>query len=261
MSEFLTASGSSSLSGSRETLATSVYVQLRADLLRGALPPDSRLRVERLIATYGAGASPIREALNRLASEGLLVRHDQRGFFVVPVSRPDLGELTRTRCWLEERALRESIAHRTQEWEDAIVLSLHRLSRTPRLRGNEAHAANPEWEKLHREFHQNLISACRSRWLMGFCNQLADHAFRYRQIARIVAGAPRDELAEHRTIAERAIDGDADGAVAALTDHYQLTCARCMPGLAEIDVAPPSARRRTARGAPRTAVPDDQQAQ
>lgn len=212
----------------KSTLASTVYQQLRDDLLHGVLEAESKVKVEWAVARYGAGASPVREALNRLASEGLLGRHDQRGFFIMPLSAAELEELTRTRCWLEERALRESIAHRTADWEEQLVLALHRLSRAPRRLPQDPSATNPDWEKLHRAFHRALISACRSRWLIGFCDQLADQAYRYRQFARGNKGARRDELAEHRLIAERAMNGDADGAVAALLDHYRLTTSLCM---------------------------------
>ncbi|MCV3206633.1 GntR family transcriptional regulator [Mesorhizobium sp. YC-39] len=213
---------------SKSTLASTVYHQLRDDLLHGVLETESKLRVEWVVSRYGAGASPVREALNRLASEGLLGRHDQRGFFIMPLSAAELEELTRTRCWLEERALREAIANRTHEWEEQLVLALHRLSRTPRRLPEDPSVTNPDWEKLHRAFHRALISACRSRWLVGFCDQLADQAYRYRQMARGGTGVQRDELGEHRKIAERALDGDADGAVEALLDHYRLTTALCM---------------------------------
>lgn len=214
--------------GAKSTLASSVYHQLRDDLLRGALESESKLRVEWVVARYGAGASPVREALNRLAAEGLLGRHDQRGFFLMPVSAVELDELTRTRCWLEERALRESIAHRTAEWEEQLVLALHRLARADRRLPDDPATNNPEWEKLHRAFHRALISACRSHWLVGFCDQLSDQASRYRLISQRGPGTDRDDIAEHRTIAERALDGDADGAVEALLNHYRLTAALCM---------------------------------
>jgi DNA-binding GntR family transcriptional regulator len=213
------------------TLASSVYHQLREDLLRGALEAEGKLRVEWVVSRYGAGASPVREALNRLAAEGLLGRHDQRGFFLMPVSATELEELTRTRCWLEERALRESIAHRTAEWEEQLVLALHRLGRAERRRPDEPATNNPEWEKLHRAFHRALISACRSHWLVGFCDQLSDQASRYRLISQRGPGSARDDLGEHRTIAERTLDGDADGAVEALLSHYRLTAEMCMERL------------------------------
>jgi DNA-binding GntR family transcriptional regulator len=214
--------------GHKSTLASTVYHQLRDDLLGGVLEAESKLRVEWVVSKYGAGASPVREALNRLASEGLLGRHDQRGFFIMPVSASELEELTRTRCWLEERALRESIAHRTAEWEEQLVLALHRLGRASRLSPQDLSSLNPDWERLHRIFHRVLISACRSQWLVGFCEQLSDHAYRYRQMASDGESVQRDDFGEHRLIAECALDGNADGAVEALINHYQLTAAMCM---------------------------------
>ncbi len=214
------------------TMASSVYNQLREELLHGHIEPDSKLRVEWAVQRFGAGASPVREALNRLASEGFLDRRDQRGFFVTPITLDELEELTRTRCWLEERALRESILHRTVEWEEGVVLALHRLTRVPR-RMPESEAYNPEWEVRHRAFHLALISGCRSRPLIAFCSQLADRAFRYRQLAREGQGAPRDELTEHKAIAAAAVDGEADVAVEALMRHYILTSQLCRTGLAE----------------------------
>ena len=214
--------------GPKSTLASTVYHQLRDDLLGGVLEAESKLRVEWVVSKYGAGASPVREALNRLASEGLLGRHDQRGFFIMPVSASELEELTRTRCWLEERALRESIAHRTAEWEEQLVLALHRLGRASRLSQEDLSSLNPDWERLHRIFHRVLVSACRSQWLVGFCEQLSDHAYRYRQMASDGESVKRDDFGEHRLIAECALDGNADGAVEALINHYQLTAAMCM---------------------------------
>jgi DNA-binding GntR family transcriptional regulator len=214
------------------TLASSVYARLRDDLLRGTLPPGGKLRVEWLAAQYGVGASPVREALNRLAAERLLDRHDQRGFYARMVTAEDLEELTRTRCWLEECALRESLRHRDAAWEEAVVLALHRLGRTNR-HDEASGEPNPVWEQHHRAFHVALIANCRSRWLLDFCAQLADHAYLYRQIARFHAAEPRDEGAEHEAIARFAIAGEEEQAVAALMAHYQRTFALCRAGLAD----------------------------
>ena len=235
-------------SGAKSTLASTVYQQLREDLLGGGFEAESKLRVEWVVSKYGAGASPVREALNRLASEGLLGRHDQRGFFVMPVSAAELEELTRTRCWLEEKALRESIAHRTAEWEEQLVLALHRLGRASRISPQDLSSSlNPDWEKLHRTFHRVLISACRSRWLVGFCDQLSDHAYRYRQMANDGESIQRDDFGEHRLIAESALDGNADGAVQALIDHYQLTASMCIERFKQSEIAKAAAAAERAR--------------
>jgi GntR family transcriptional regulator, carbon starvation induced regulator len=74
----------------------------------------------------------VREALNRLSSEGLVERKSQRGFFVTEISMTALEELVKTRIWLETLALRESIQNATEEWEEQLVLAYHRLARTNR---------------------------------------------------------------------------------------------------------------------------------
>jgi len=81
---------SSELTGLAGTLASSVYERIREDILIGRLQPGEKLRIDTLRQRYTVGGSPIREALNRLSSEGLVLQHDQRGFGVLPASIEDL---------------------------------------------------------------------------------------------------------------------------------------------------------------------------
>ena len=217
------------------TIATSVYERLRSDILSGALAPGLKLRVELVRDRYDAGNSPVREALSRLSSDGLVERQEQRGFFVAPISIEDLQELTKTRCWLEKIALRESIANHTAAWEEGVVLAFHRLSRTPRSASDAEFRANPDWERRHREFHQSLIANCGSRWLLGFCDSLAEQAYRYRQLAVAKSYPKRNELDEHRAIMEATIDGDGDTAVECLGQHYLQTAEIILKSLRRSD--------------------------
>lgn len=210
------------ISGS-ETLATNLYDRLRADVLAGKLEPGRKLQIEFLCDRYGAGQTPVREALNRLTSDGLVERREQRGFAVTPVSRDDLLEITKTRCWLEEVALRESIAQRTAQWEEALVLAHHRLAKMPRSNSNQGYEENPDWEALHKAFHHALIGACQSRWLIAFCEQLADQLYRYRQLAVHRTYPNRHERVEHQAIVDAVLGGDADEAVRLLNAHYRQT--------------------------------------
>jgi len=205
------------------TVASTVYDQLRVDILTGSLRPGEKLRSEYLRDRYRAGISPVREALNRLATEHLVCRQDQRGFHVAGISRADLTALTKTRAWLEEIALRESIERGDEVWEERIVLAYHRLSRTPRKSAEASCAFNPKWEELHREFHNSLIAACDSYWLLGFCEQLADQADRYRQLAAAENHQRRNERGEHKELMEAVLDRDADRAVAIESAHIQKT--------------------------------------
>ena len=205
------------------TLASTVYDRLRADILTGELEPGRKLRIEFLGKRYHTGHSPIREALNRLSSDGLVERRDQRGFLVAAASAEDLTELTKARCWLEGIALRESIASRTPAWEEGVVIAYHRLSRVPRSLSTKVYRENPEWESLHRAFHLSLIAGCGSRWLLAFCAQLADQSYRYRRIAFQHAFPLRNNTHGHRAIMDAAIEGDTDKAVRLLQMHLRFT--------------------------------------
>ncbi len=208
---------------STATLATNLYDQLRQDLLAGAHEPGSRLGIDALCARYESSQTPIREALNRLTADGLVQRREQRGFAVAEISIADLEEITRTRCWLEEIALRESIARHTTAWEEAVVLAHHRLTRVPRSLSEDRFENNPEWEPLHRAYHRALIGDCGSRWLLSFCEQLADQHHRYRRLSAPRAFQKRGVKGEHQALLDAALAGDADRAVALLQAHFERT--------------------------------------
>jgi DNA-binding GntR family transcriptional regulator len=231
----------------RETLATSVYDRLRADILNAALVPGEKLRVEFVRDRYQAGSSPVREALSRLSANGLVERREQRGFYVAPVSAAALDELSKTRCWLEGTALRESIASGDEAWEEAIVLAYHRLYRVPRSLGDTAYQTNPEWERRHEKFHDSLIAACGSRWLLQFCTQLREQAYRYRQIAAATIYPRRNERGEHEAIVKAALDRDGEGAVRLLHEHYRRTTEIILARPESLELGASASRRTAAR--------------
>ena len=206
----------------RETISitTKIYSQIRDDIISGALKPGDKLKVEILRDNYEAGASPIREALSMLTTEGFVDRMEQRGFRVASVSISAFDELLKTRCWLEEKAIRESIQHGDEAWEERVVLSHHRLKQTPRIKTGDGGA---DWETTHKRFHMTLISACGSQFLFDFCSQLYDLNIRYRNIAGQTAYPARDISSEHLHIFEAVIARNADQAVSLLTAHYQGT--------------------------------------
>ncbi len=200
-----------------------LYERLREDLLHGDLKAGEKLAVAALSERYEFGGSPVREALSRLSSEGLVERIDQRGFRAAALDFAELPVLTQTRCDVESLALRQSIALRSSPWEEKLVLIVHRLSKTPRSLSPMSYVRNPAWEELHGEFHMALIANCPSRWMRQFCNTLAEEAFRFRQVAASSNYARRDEHAEHVALFQASINGDADLAVQLLQSHYQRT--------------------------------------
>ncbi|EEE44278.1 GntR family transcriptional regulator [Roseibium alexandrii] len=193
------------------------YLAVRQMILTGEIPPGEKLKIENLRKKLDMGGSPIREALTLLVSDLLVERLDQRGFRSAEVGRGNFAEILKLRCHLEEMALRESIAHANQVWEDNLVISHHRMMREPRNNVER-------FEDLHKTFHMNLLAACTSKVLLKFCNQLYDLNIRYRYLAgKALDYSTRDIGSEHTAIMNAAVDRNTETACHLLLDHYQRT--------------------------------------
>lgn len=206
---------------STSSLTTQAFHRIYTMIINGELKPGEKLKIDGLRNTLGVGASPLREALSLLTSEHLIERIDQRGFRVAHINAEAFDELLKTRCWLEERALRESMQTKSPEWEESVLLSHHRLTRPSRMLVNGT--LNPEWEDLHKTFHMSLLSGCGSSILLRICNQLYDQNVRYRNVSGVYVSADRSVGDEHGTILEYVLAGDEDRAVNELISHYQKT--------------------------------------
>ncbi len=207
----------------KQTRSSRIYLQIRGDVLSGRLMPSTKLNVRDMSEIYESGLSPVREALSRLASEGLVEHLDNRGFAVSRVSVPQLNDLTQSRCWVNEIGIRRSIELGDAEWEELVLVSCHRLSRSKRSPENNSDILNIKWNEAHKAFHQALISACGSEWLIETCSQLFDAAERYRSLASLAGISRSDPRDEHLEIMTAAIDRNADLATELLNAHFRHT--------------------------------------
>ena len=203
------------------SLTTAVLLQLRSEILSCRLKPGEKLLIAGLAKRLGVSLSAIREALSRLAAEGLVRAEDQRGFSVSPVSIEDLRDITRTRVDLEGMALRRAIALGDARWEESVRAAHEQLAATPLPPRGEPGLQFERWRTLHQRFHLALVSACGSEWLLRFRRILFEQSERYRFLAYSVR--PRDIPDEHRTIMQATLDRDVEAAVKALGDHLTLT--------------------------------------
>lgn len=206
-------------------LSERAHRQIKRDIMNGSLLPGEKLRLDAISAHYRIGQVPVREALNQLSAEGWVDRRGQKGFFVSELSISDLEELVTARIWIETKALSESIANATPEWEDGLILAYHRLARTQRLmKDADADFLKVEWEVRHHEFHLQLVSQCGSSWMVQFCVIMMDQSVRYRNLSINATLARRDDaLEEHQEILNAALDHNSDLACELLTAHYRKT--------------------------------------
>lgn len=197
--------------------------RLRQDLLSGVYEPRAKLKVEMLSKQYGYSSSPLREALNRLTQEGLVVADQRRGFRVAPMSATDFADITRLRLLVDLQALEESIESGDDEWEVRSVSAFYRLQKVEARLSDGPLVLNAEWSARHKEFHMALLSGSRSERLRSLSSTLFDQAERYRRLSARQRSGPRAKSAEHKAILDAAVKRDKKEAVALLTRHISRT--------------------------------------
>ena len=173
-----------------DTLAERATQRIEADIVRGTLAPNARLGIAETAARYGVGATPLREALSRLAARGLVNAIGKRGFRVQSISRDDLADIVRIRSVLEREAIRLSIAAGDGAWEGEIVGALHQLKRYVADNPKGFGEGEPAFDALHKRFHASLIAACGSPRLIAACARLYDEAYRYRRLMMAASRVP-----------------------------------------------------------------------
>jgi DNA-binding GntR family transcriptional regulator len=205
------------LKGETETAGERVYRRMRNDIVSGRLAPSEKLKLGRLKDDYGISISTLRELLNRLTSEGLIVAESARGFEVAPVSADNFKDLANLRLLLEGHALQRSFALGDMDWEGRVVAAHHKLATMEKRTLARDDARGLETLKRYdSEFHQALLSACGSRVLLDSHAAVFDKYVRYLMIAVIV----RDCAAqEHQSLLECALKRDAKGAQKILASH------------------------------------------
>jgi DNA-binding GntR family transcriptional regulator len=202
-----------------EAVGDSVYRRIRTDIIFGRLPPGKKLKLDQLRRDYEASISTLREILNRLASEGLVVAEGQRGFEVAPVSPENLKEIAALRELLECYALEQSFAVGDLNWEAQVVAAHHKLSQMEARMLAGDRSVTEQWKRYDWEFHQALIAACGSRVLMDTHAIIFDKYLRYQMISLTFRGAIAAD--EHRAMLEAALKRDAKTAKDLLRKHVQ----------------------------------------
>jgi GntR family carbon starvation induced transcriptional regulator len=204
------------------TQATTLYHTLKGDIIRGALTPRQWLRIDWLRKRYKAGASPLREALNRLSAEGFVEQKDQRGFVVADISETNLDELIFTRCALNEIMLPAVVKNGDKAWEERVVLAHYHLSKTPPFTSDGS--VNERYPACHREFHMSILAPCGSRWLLELSEKLFDLTLRHQNLAlRGDVVGSRDVASEHNELVKAVLGRDAAKSIRLLNEHVRKT--------------------------------------
>jgi DNA-binding GntR family transcriptional regulator len=192
------------------TLVETAIENLRRDILTGVVAPGSKLRIDELRANYGIGASPLREALSRLISSGLVTTKGQKGFRVAPVSTGDYRDITETRKLLECAALSESVKNGDDDWAANVAACYDRLDQEHDILHETAGDTADAWEQANEDFHEALVAACTSVWVLNFRQIIYDQAARYRRQFILEPATKRIAHEEHGEMMRAALARDAE---------------------------------------------------
>lgn len=225
------------------TLSEQAYAAMRRDIIRGTLASGSPLRMADLSARYDMGFSPLREALNRLQSERLVVAEALRGFKVASMSLAEMQDAIATRILIEGDALRAAIRNGDDSWAAGIVAALYALKLQVGRMDQDANIW--ELETRHYAFHRALLVACESPWKLEFFDRLYAATERYRIPILLNQASPtgRDIQGEHTALAEATLERDAEKAVALLEAHYRRSAEIIADKMQEVVATTPKTRR------------------
>lgn len=208
-----------------ETLAQSAYRRLRHDIIAGIRRPGERLRLEKLRGIYDIGPTPLREALQKLSVDGLVLSEGNRGFTVTPLDPAEFADLNVARTAIEKEALRLSIARGDAAWEARVVAAAYLMAKADAELAQARDLVPDSWEGANAEFHLALVAACGSDWLLRVRAGLHDLCERYRRASVYLVRRFRDLGAEHAALAEAVLARDAERACALVEQHFALTAA------------------------------------
>lgn len=212
------------------TRTDEVHRRLRAEILAGRRPAGQRLKFAALQQELGVSVGVIREALVKLAEQGLVVGEPQIGFRVTPVTERDLLDLTEARVAIEGMVFRLAILEGDVNWEAKVVAAHHVLERTPLAGKDDVGAVSEAWAAAHMAFHLSLLAGCPNQRLRNIASALRDSAELYRSLSQNVEGGPRRPLEEeHARLLQAVVQRDPDLGVQTLSEHIRRTSEMLAP--------------------------------
>jgi DNA-binding GntR family transcriptional regulator len=207
------------------TKADGAYLELRNQILLGALEPGSRVDYLQLSAALGVSVTPLREALRRLEADHLVIRSAHRDVVIAALTREEASDLVAVRRELDLLAARLAAAQMTPEElaaARALVASQDEREALRYLReaGLPVAAGGPL--SVNRAFHRMVYCGSHNEVLIQYRDAVSTRTERYVMLARQVNRvAPEAFLLLHEKLLAALADRDAEAAAEVMQAHYR----------------------------------------
>jgi DNA-binding GntR family transcriptional regulator len=204
------------------TLWERVYDYLRTEILDGRLQPGTELIEVALAGQLGVSRGPLREAIGRLAAEGLVTVSPRRGAVVRSLSKEEFLELYQVREALERMAVQLAVPRLTDEQFQELAELNDAM---------DAHAAKNKVDAFfdaNLVFHARLFEAAGNAKLQNLYRQLLGQLGSYRLRSLTFRGNLQRSVSEHKAILRAARRGDAERAARLMAEHIRVPQRRAM---------------------------------
>lgn len=194
-----------------------VYEQLYEAILSGRFKPGEHLVLEDLADEFGTSRTPLREAIRRLQTEGLVDFAPHRGAVVADLSVEELIELYHIRAVLDGLAARLA----TENLSDTELTELRSIYEDTQ---RELDPSNPvRFEEFNRKFHEIIYQGANAPSLYEMITNLYTKTARHRHLSLRSPGRVQDVMAEHHRIVDALMARDAEMAERRAREHHENT--------------------------------------
>ena len=204
--------------GVHRQLKDAVYLQLRDDIISGALPTGSVLREAELVTRFGVSKTPLRDALVRLQRDGFVDIPPYRSAVVVGYSQTDLREIYELRELLEGACAQQAALHIDG---DALAQLAHIVAASAACVTGGATVPGREEELagLIQHFDLALYAQSRNSRIDEMVGNIRGHVQRIGRLTTAIPGRLAKSVAEHQAIYEAITQRDGAGAEALMRRH------------------------------------------
>ncbi|MTI15749.1 GntR family transcriptional regulator [Rhodobacteraceae bacterium RKSG542] len=202
------------------SLIDQAQLYIRREILSGNLKPGQKLKIVKLSEKLEIGPTPVREALSRLVSQGMVATESHRGFFVPRLSFDELEDILDQRILVEGEALKDSIINGDDDWEAGVQEAYKRLEKLERSPDTPLRHWG-DWEEQHQYFHRMLVAGARSTWSQKLNHILLENMGRYRHVLTLETYQLENFNNDHCDLYLSAINRRPEEAVEILSAHIR----------------------------------------
>lgn len=195
------------------TTASVIYRDLREDIISLRRKPEEPISEKLIAEAYGISRTPVREAVLRLADEGLIEVFPQSGTFVSRIPLAALPEAIAVRRVLEEAVMRQAAAKVTRGQLNQLYAALDHQRETAKLGDQD------RFHQCDKAFHALLAEIAGYPGFWTLIMQSNTQVDRFRRLTLPVAGRMEVVIGEHEAIVEAVAEHDPDRAARALVAH------------------------------------------